>query len=413
MEEVLRWEAIYRELQPHLPLFLISLLKVFYAALPTLKSYKGSIFLDNELCRAPNAVPTSAVERVAQDLDSRRHKEICLKVIASLLQLLLSCSKHTHMMQFHFISHFLCEGKTLLLVLKLFSQDFMSWLTSATDVPFRDVMTWTWDLPGGALLGESATVTSASEFPESRSYSWRNCFSTVGFLRIVQKLTKGHPHRILCLKNLKCQGILKKLILVDHPDMVYYSLKILKSMMPYLGRKFRTAANMRLVSLIYQFLRIDIGDDWLDNQDNLEEDATRPEEEKLGREAEAWQQQNYGHVDRGRPVAVLHGVASGTPGDVVASGVSGGGAGTASVGGSSNPPQEWVITQSSQLRAIREGLRDASSEAMGDASGTQEEPFVADSRFSSIWLPLRRLEWENLSKDIPRQFTENELRHII
>lgn len=109
------------------------------------------------------------------------------------------------------------------------------------------------DSSSGALTREGAEIELVSD------YSWRNFFSTINFVHILQKLTKRKTHRVLlmvqykssvgrsrafpCERSLtRClasQAILKRILKVSHPTLQLFVLKVIKSQVPYCGRKWR------------------------------------------------------------------------------------------------------------------------------------------------------------------------------
>lgn len=80
------------------------------------------------------------------------------------------------------------------------------------------------------------------------------------------------------------QAILKRLLKIAHPVLEQYVLKLLKSQVPYLGRKWKsrkleekkkrkeqawmtlyTTENMRIISAIYLNCKTVLHDDWISN----------------------------------------------------------------------------------------------------------------------------------------------------
>jgi hypothetical protein len=70
-------------------------------------------------------------------------------------------------------------------------------------------------------------------------YSWRNFFSTINFAKIMQKLAKGRSHRIWMLVQYKSSAVLKRVLRVNHPLLQLHVLKLVKSQVPFCGRKWR------------------------------------------------------------------------------------------------------------------------------------------------------------------------------
>ncbi|KAL9092773.1 MAG: hypothetical protein Q9159_000671 [Coniocarpon cinnabarinum] len=94
------------------------------------------------------------------------------------------------------------------------------------------------------------------------SYSWRTFFSSINFLRILQKIVKSKPHRQLLMVQYKYSNILKKSLKVPQPDVRLYTLKIIKGQVPYCHRKWRQS-NMRIITAIYLHCKPELRDDWL------------------------------------------------------------------------------------------------------------------------------------------------------
>ncbi|RUS21484.1 hypothetical protein BC938DRAFT_475404 [Jimgerdemannia flammicorona] len=97
--------------------------------------------------------------------------------------------------------------------------------------------------PTNAPSSASATIDN-EQLPQSPTVlktCWRNMFWSINFLRILQKLTKKKTHRIMLLVQYKSSAILKRILKVSHPMLELYTLKVLKSQVPYLGRKWRSS----------------------------------------------------------------------------------------------------------------------------------------------------------------------------
>ncbi|RKP24810.1 hypothetical protein SYNPS1DRAFT_29439 [Syncephalis pseudoplumigaleata] len=93
---------------------------------------------------------------------------------------------------------------------------------------------------------------------------WRNCFTVMNFLRILQSLAKRRAHRIMLMLQYKAPAVLKRVLKVQHPLIQRYAYKVCKTFVPYAGRKWRcTVANMRVITGVYLHCRQDLRDDWL------------------------------------------------------------------------------------------------------------------------------------------------------
>ncbi|PQE23102.1 putative required for hyphal anastomosis (HAM-2) protein [Rutstroemia sp. NJR-2017a WRK4] len=115
------------------------------------------------------------------------------------------------------------------------------------------------DVPEVDELGNP--TTEASPAPETE-YSWRNFFSSINFLRIMQKICKNKAHRNLLLVQYKSSNIFKKSLKVPQPELRLYTLKLFKNQVPYCGRKWRQG-NMRVITAVYLHCRPELRDDWL------------------------------------------------------------------------------------------------------------------------------------------------------
>jgi len=93
-------------------------------------------------------------------------------------------------------------------------------------------------------------------------FSWRNFFSTINFAKVMQKLSKGRSHRIWLLIQYKSSPILKRALKVQHSMLQLHILKLVKSQVPFCGRKWRQT-NMKLITSIYLNCRPDLRDEWL------------------------------------------------------------------------------------------------------------------------------------------------------
>lgn len=117
------------------------------------------------------------------------------------------------------------------------------------------------DFPA-CILGETPELNADSLVIGGVSaYSWRNTFSCINLLRILNKLTKWKHSRIMMLVVFKSAPILKRTLKVRHAMMQLYVLKLLKMQTKYLGRQWRKT-NMKTISAIYAKVRHRLNDDW-------------------------------------------------------------------------------------------------------------------------------------------------------
>jgi len=113
-------------------------------------------------------------------------------------------------------------------------------------------------LPNGERKEEEIEVVT--------DYSWRNFFSTINFAKIMQKLSKGRSHRIWMLVQYKSSAVLKRVLRVNHPLLQLHVLKLIKSQVPFCGRKWRQS-NMKVITSIYLNCRPELRDEWLSGQE--------------------------------------------------------------------------------------------------------------------------------------------------
>ena len=112
-------------------------------------------------------------------------------------------------------------------------------------------------------------------------FSWRNFFSSINYLRIMQKICKNKAHRNLLLVQYKSSTILKKSLKIPQPQLRLYTLKLFKNQVPYCGRKWRQG-NMRVITAVYLLCRPELRDDWLAGSDvDAEVEQALPLEQAL------------------------------------------------------------------------------------------------------------------------------------
>jgi hypothetical protein len=95
-------------------------------------------------------------------------------------------------------------------------------------------------LPNGQTLED--------EIEYMTDFSWRNFFSTINFAKIMQKLSKHRSHRIWMLVQYKSSAVLKRVLRVSHPMLQLHILKLIKSQVPFCGRKWRQCEDICVMS---------------------------------------------------------------------------------------------------------------------------------------------------------------------
>ena len=267
-----------------------------------------------------------APDPTLEDLDIVRHREILNKGISSLLLLTLRWFKASHVLKFEYLSQVMLDSNVLLLILKIFGlqevSQFVRWRSEVE--PFgllaycrmmsREVTPTTpqeilascqlrigdvWDqfpedparLRHVARRDAGATDAAAGY---NAAYSWRNFATTMLLTRILHKICKHKVHRILLLVQYKSAAILKRSLRVQHTALQQYVLKLIKSQVPFCGRKWRQS-NMRIITLIYLLCKPTLRDDWLGGGDiDAEVEASLPEEQTLRTLIQYYNQTRFG-----------------------------------------------------------------------------------------------------------------------
>lgn len=246
-------EILYKAMLPNLPQYMIALLKILLAAAPTstAKTYSINIMAD----LLPEEMPMTVLQSLKLGMDVNRHKEIIVKAVTAILLLLLKHFKLNHVYQFEFMSQHLVYANCMPLVLKFFNQNILSYVGAKNSIPI-------FDFPA-CVIGEQPELTKEclDIGDSSVPYSWRNVFSCINLLRILNKLTKWKNARIMMLVVFKSAPILKRTLKVRHALMQFYVLKLLKMQTKYLGRQWRKT-NMKTISAIYSKVRHRLNDDW-------------------------------------------------------------------------------------------------------------------------------------------------------
>ncbi|EFA11227.2 striatin-interacting protein 1 [Tribolium castaneum] len=245
-------EILYQAMLPNLPQYMIALLKILLAAAPTSKAKTDSINIMADVL--PEEMPMTVLQSMKLGIDVNRHKEIIVKAVSAILLLLLKHFKLNHIYQFEFMSQHLVFANCIPLVLKFFNQNIMAYVGAKNVIPILDFPS--------CVIGDQPELTAESlEIGDSAPFSWRNMFSCINLLRILNKLTKWKHSRIMMLVVFKSAPILKRTLKVRHAMTQLYVLKLLKMQTKYLGRQWRKS-NMKTISAIYQKVRHRLNDDW-------------------------------------------------------------------------------------------------------------------------------------------------------
>ncbi|XP_061663544.1 striatin-interacting protein 1 homolog isoform X2 [Syngnathoides biaculeatus] len=235
-------EVLYLGMLPNLSQYVIALLKLLLAAAPTSKAKTDSINILADVL--PEEMPITVLQSMKLGIDVNRHKEIIVKAISALLLLLLKHFKLNHVYQFEIVSQHLVFANCIPLILKFFNQNIMSYISAKNSICVLD-------FPHCAVHEMPELTAESLEAGDNAHFCWRNLFSCINLLRILNKLTKWKHSRTMMLVVFKSAPILKRALKVKQAMMQLYVLKLLKIQTKYLGRQWRKS-NMKTMSAIYQ-----------------------------------------------------------------------------------------------------------------------------------------------------------------
>ncbi|KAK7814109.1 hypothetical protein U0070_020968 [Myodes glareolus] len=181
-------EILYQGMLYSLPQYMIALLKILLAAAPTSKAKTDSINILADVL--PEEMPITVLQSMKLGIDVNRHKEIIVKSISALLLLLLKHFKLNHIYQFEYVSQHLVFANCIPLILKFFNQNILSYITAKNSISVLDYPCCTiQDLP--------ELTTESLEAGDNSQFCWRNLFSCINLLRLLNKLTKWKHSRTM------------------------------------------------------------------------------------------------------------------------------------------------------------------------------------------------------------------------
>ncbi|KAF5363950.1 hypothetical protein D9756_000807 [Leucocoprinus leucothites] len=331
-----RVEQVYGAVLPHLAGWVLVLLKLLLATvsastngLQNPQPSGSSVFPPGVSSPINSAAPgpeqPPAHPPSLEEIDVTRHREITSKAVSAIILLVLKWFKVSHAMKFHHVGHHLLDTNCLLLILKMFGlQEISQLVVSKADSPennffhfcmnysknpqphhpedisqrnLRQATTRTVTLPNGEKHEE--------EIEYIHEYSWRNFFATINYAKIMQKLSKGRPHRIWMLVHYKSSAVLKRVLRVMHPMLQLNILKLIKSQVPYCGRRWRQS-NMKVITAIYLNCRPDLRDEWLTGNEMEEGQGAQAQEQALRHLVKFYNTKRYGPAALGNQNSPKH-----------------------------------------------------------------------------------------------------------
>ncbi|PKI83962.1 Factor arrest protein 11 [Malassezia vespertilionis] len=300
----LQWvDTLYGAILPELQSAVIVLLKLILATTTsggTNSAYTRAV--------AEGVPSEKAPDPTLEDMDIVRHREIFNKGISSVLLLTLRWFKASHALKYEYLAQVMLDSNVLLLILKIFGlQEVSQFVRWRSEVPEFGMFSFCrmvhvdnvppaspHDILANATLrlgdvwSEYKDVdrithgqSIAGPHPHETAYSWRNFATTFRLTQILHKVTKRKVHRILLLVQYKSSAILKRTLKIKHRRLHQYVLRLIKSQVPYCGRKWRQS-NMRTITQIYLLCKPVLRDDWLGSGDvDAEIDSSLPAEQTL------------------------------------------------------------------------------------------------------------------------------------
>ncbi|KRX37192.1 Striatin-interacting protein 2 [Trichinella murrelli] len=280
-------EQLYRAVVPNVQQLAIGLVKVLFASAPSSKGKSDAVNLVHEVIsvqtdhKCSNNDPSSSSpadivdtpEALRLNLDVNRQKEIIVKATAALLLLMLKHFKLNHVYQFELLAQQLVFANCIPLIVKFFDQNVLAYVQSSNELPQLNYCQCALAFSSVGLrlparfhqtLLETAATDSrqtSGPHPPANHFLWRNLFTLINLLRLLNKLAKWKHGRTMMLVVYKSAPILKRALRVRHMLLQLYALKLLKAQTKYLGKQWRKS-NMELMSAIYRNVRHRLNDDW-------------------------------------------------------------------------------------------------------------------------------------------------------
>ncbi|CAK5053819.1 unnamed protein product [Meloidogyne enterolobii] len=280
-------ERLYSRILPEMAEYVIAILKanndaviilsdVLTPETDTNEVLSNSISLDLAHLGSGNVLEDNI--RVAIDIN--RHKELIIKGASSIIILLLKHFRLNHVYQFENFAQYLVKkflklilhsskflqilANCMPLVLKFLDQNICRYFQSKHDLaPFNYPQCALYIVRNGnerpPLTADNVDGGTNTESPGY--FRWRNVFSAINLLRVINKLVKGKQARTMMLVVYKSAPVLKRCMKAKLGIFQLYVLKLLKLQARYLGRQWRKT-NMDIISAIYMRCRHRLNDDW-------------------------------------------------------------------------------------------------------------------------------------------------------
>ncbi|EIN10791.1 hypothetical protein PUNSTDRAFT_119671 [Punctularia strigosozonata HHB-11173 SS5] len=313
-----RIEQIYSSLLPNLGNWVLVVLKLLLATVSAATSNQpppsasGGGFPPG--VSPPPEQPPSPPPTL-EEIDVIRHREITSKAVSAILLLTLKWFKVSHVMKFHHLGQLLLDTNCLLLILKMFGlQEVSVSVVSKADSPENNFFRYCQQnfarsagaaifIPDESQTTARKTIVKRTLLPNGQTheeeveliteFSWRNFFATINFAKVMQKLSKHRSHRVWMLVQYKSSAVLKRVLRVSHPTLQLHILKLIKSQVPFCGRKWRQS-NMKVITSIYLNCRPDLRDEWLTGTEVDDVSDAQAQEQALRHLVKFYNNRRYG-----------------------------------------------------------------------------------------------------------------------
>lgn len=297
-----------------------------------------------------------AIDPLLRDLNTMRSQEILSKAVTGTMILLLKWLKLSHVLKFEYLTQLILDSNYIQLLLKLFTHQeperMVNYRCERRSMNFlRFCISHSRGNEKGSEAGPSAFSDTASDssapsspaaapppirssrplesvssdpdinsFPQPpevdelgyltsevplspiTTFAWRNFYTLINHVRILQKIAKGKPHRQLLMVQYKYASVLRKNLKVPQSAVRLYTLKAIKGQVPYSHRKWRQG-NMRIITAIYLHCQPELRDEWLAGVDVDQEMVDALPQERALRSLTYWYNLKNHHDAMGRGAA--------------------------------------------------------------------------------------------------------------
>lgn len=247
-------DLIYKKIMPFINDFIIVLGTIFQSAIEGHSSLNMNLYV--EIFQINSATYTQ------YNVDINRHREIIFKAISGIVMLLLRHFKFNNIYQFEYLSVGMFLENFIRYMLVYLSYDQQKQCENSVCIKSME-------FPYCVLNGPNR--------PSEETYSWKNMFSCINYLKIINKVLKHKPLRI----NVLTEAIMTAMyhvLKINNNLIQFYTLKIIKMVTKYM-KKPRRAVKVNELSRIYLSIRINIFENWPYGAKQLTTDPTKEETE--------------------------------------------------------------------------------------------------------------------------------------